>query len=360
VLRASHKLAARPSGLGLLRLVHDTVRATEMLCRDLPGALRGIGAEAVIADSMEPAGGLVAEALGLPFVSVASALPINREPAIPLPFVGWPYDPSERGLTRNRGGERVSEVLLLEQRRAVARHAARFGLARKERLEDCLSPLAQISQTVASFDFPRQALPPHFHHVGPLRPAGPDEAELPYAVSPDRHFIFASLGTLQGGRGSIFRAVARACRAVDAQLLVAHCGGLTPHQAERLGATWVTDFAPQRAVLARATVAVTHAGLNTALDALSFGVPMLAIPLAFDQPGVAARIVHHGVGERLSPVFLRAGPIEAALRRLIADPAYRSRAEAIGADIAHAGGVTLAAEIIMEAVATRRPVLAGA
>jgi zeaxanthin glucosyltransferase len=43
---------------------------------------------------------------------------------------------------------------------------------------------------------------------------------------PGRPFVFASLGTLQGQRFGLFRRIAKACRRLDAQLLVAHCGGL--------------------------------------------------------------------------------------------------------------------------------------
>ena len=40
----------------------------------------------------------------------------------------------------------------------------------------------------------------------------------------------------------------------------------------------------------RASVCITHAGLNTVLESLAQGVPQVAIPVTVDQPGVAARI----------------------------------------------------------------------
>jgi UDP-glucoronosyl and UDP-glucosyl transferase len=44
-------------------------------------------------------------------------------------------------------------------------------------------------------------------------------------------------------------------------------------------------------------VALTHAGANTVLESLSAGVPMIAIPIGFEQPGMAARVAYQGVGE---------------------------------------------------------------
>ncbi len=346
--------AAHPRGpLGLWRTIRDVASTTDMLCQTLPEALLRIGAEVVIADQMEAAGGLVAEYLGLPYVSLACALPINRDPLVPLPFLPWGYDASERGIKRNRGGERVSDILMRAHARVILHHARNFGLAPRTSLADCLSPYAQISQTVAGFDFPRRSLPAHFHHVGPLRLPGSDTSPLELALDPQRPFIFASLGTLQGGRMAVFKAIAKACQALDVQLLIAHCGLLDARQVRTLesdGATWVTDFAPQRAVLSRATLAITHAGINTALDALSCGVPMLALPIAFDQPGVAARIEHAGAGERLSPRRLSAAKVKETLERLLGDNRYRLSARALSEEIRHAGGVTRAADIVEAAV----------
>ncbi|WP_312798167.1 glycosyltransferase, partial [Tianweitania sp.] len=120
-------------------------------------------------------------------------------------------------------------------------------------------------------------------------------------IARDRPFVFASLGTLQGHRFNLFQRIARACRTLDVQLMIAHCGGLTPTQAGRLDADWVVDRVDQKAALARADVVITHAGLNTVVDALSATVPMLCIPLAFDQPGMAARVRQAGVGEARQP-----------------------------------------------------------
>ena len=41
---------------------------------------------------------------------------------------------------------------------------------------------------------------------------------------------------------------------------------------------------------------ITNAGLKTALQSLSFVVPMVAIPIANNQPGVAVRATWSGRG----------------------------------------------------------------
>jgi UDP-glucoronosyl and UDP-glucosyl transferase len=52
----------------------------------------------------------------------------------------------------------------------------------------------------------------------------------------------------------------------------------------------VVNNAPQLELLKKASMCITHAGFNTLLEALTQGVPQIAIPVTNDQPGVAARI----------------------------------------------------------------------
>ncbi|WP_075215270.1 glycosyltransferase [Mongoliimonas terrestris] len=357
--------AARPGGpLGIRRVVADMVEATDLLAAQAPDVLRRIGADAVVADQMEPAGPLVAAYLGLPFVSVACALPVEREPAVPLPVLPFDYDPSPRGLSRNRIGERINTLLMRPHEAEVARWADRLGVPPRRALHEGLSPLAGIVQLVRRFDFPRTALPAHVHHVGPFRATEGDAVPLPADLQrflvdevDGRPLVFCSLGTLQGGRLGLFQTVAKAARRAGAATLVAHCGLLSAAEAARIGADRVVAFAPQRAVIARAAVVVTHAGLNTVMDALSFGVPLLALPIAFDQPGMAARIRHARVGLSVDPRRATVRRIEAALRTLLADPGWRGRAASFAADIAAAGGAERAADIILAAVRGRAPVL---
>ncbi|NDW03534.1 glycosyltransferase [Jiella pacifica] len=348
------RLIARAAGggtpLAVLRTVRDAARLTEDLCREAPALCRELDVTAMVGDQMEPAAGLIARHLGLPLVSVASALPVHDDPTVPLPFLGWPYDPSETGLKRNRGGVTVAGLLLARQKKTIVRWANVFDLPGIATLGDCLSTTCQISQLADGFDFPRQPSPIR-HAVGPIRRRGLDEAGLPIRRDPARPLVFVSFGTLQGHRLRLFRKIAKACQRVGADCVVAHCGGLTEAEAATIGARLVTDFVPQRAMLAEADVCVTHAGMNTVLDALEAGTPMLAIPMAFDQPGIAARIVHHGVGLRLTRGHLSTRSIAACLERLLRMSSFTDNVLRIGRDIQRSGGVKLAGDIIERAVA---------
>lgn len=340
---------ARIRGLiGLGGVTSGMIRFTDMFCREAPAALRRIGADALIVDQLEAGGGLVAEHLGLPFASVAAALPINREPGVPPPYVGWRYDPSEKGLKRNRGGWRVTDFLLRRLGDSIERNARRLGLRPRRRLEDCLSPLLQISQMVASLDFPRRDLPAGFRYTGLLRRGAPEPFELPPGDA--RPLVFCSLGTLQGSRSGLFRKVAQACAMLDLRLLLTQGGLGRIGPGERLpGNPLVRDWVPQEAVLAQADMVVCHGGINTVLEPLAAGLPMVLMPLAFEQSGIAARLEQAGVARIVSR---SASPrrLAEAIFEVRSVPAYRERAAAVRREMAEAGGVGRAADLIYAAL----------
>src|SRR5262249_19321941 len=94
---------------------------------------------------------------------------------------------------------------------------------------------------------------------------------------------------------------------------------------------------------------ITHAGLNTALESLACGVPMVAIPIGYDQPGVAARIAYHGVGEFLEIEKLSVERLRQLIEQVVQGPRYREKARWFQKVIAQTRGLDLAAELIEQA-----------
>ena len=212
---------------------------------------------------------------------------------------------------------------------------------------------------------PRRKIPPQFHYIGSLasnRQVNTDSS-FPWDRLDGRPLIFASLGTVPNPASvPVFRKIAEACIGVDAQLVIAL--GKWNEQSEKSqaglgklpGDHVVVDFAPQLKLLDRAALLITHAGVNTVLEALSRGVPMVALPWRVDQPGMGARIVYSGTGLRGS--FTRSSPAEirGMVRRVLGDDSFRRRAVEMGDKLAAAGGAERAAQIVEQALTTGRPV----
>jgi MGT family glycosyltransferase len=115
----------------------------------------------------------------------------------------------------------------------------------------------------------------------------------------------------------------------------------------------VVNRAPQIELLKQAQLCITHAGLNTTLEALAHGVPLVAIPVGFDQPGVAARIAHHGVGEFIGiDETLSVDRLEVLIRKVLGDSSYREMARYFEEVIAQSNGLEVAATLVEKAYKT--------
>ncbi len=124
------------------------------------------------------------------------------------------------------------------------------------------------------------------------------------------------------------------------------------------GSPIVVPYAPHQQLIERASLIVTHAGMNTVLGALSSGVPLVAIPVTNEQPGIATRVARTGAGEVVPLARLSVPKLKAVIQRVLTEDSYKNNASRLQEAICRAGGVNRAADIIEQAISTGKPVLA--
>ncbi len=318
--------------------VEGARQSTENICLHAPDALKKNNIDLVLADQNEPGAGTAAEHLGLPFVSLCPSLPLNREPGIPPPFVGWSYTRSPWGLFRNAVGIRAADLLIGPINNTLNRFRAKWKLPALRGPDDSFSKLAQLSQMTQDFDFPRHRLPDTFHYLGPwLDAKQPEPVEFPYARLDGRPFVYASFGTLQPGAAKQFEKIADACHRLNLQLVLA-AGKAAEALGKLPGNPIVVSYAPQLELLPKCALAVTHGGMNTVMQALRFGKPMLAIPQTHDQPGIAARLAFTGAGLVLTDKQPDVSSIEQGLKEIRASSLFTEAAQRLRGSIELAGG----------------------
>ncbi|NEO70084.1 glycosyltransferase [Moorena sp. SIO3H5] len=332
----------------------------KILLRDAPEVIKAAGIEVLLVDQASPEGGTIAEYLDIPFVTVCAAVILNREISIPPFFKSWNYDPSWWGLLRNRVGYAPLDLIVIQSLKTVVNeYRKQWNLSPYNKPNQNYSQLAQLSQQPAEFEFPRRKLPSCFHFTGPYsNPASREAAPFPYEKLTGQPLIYASMGTLQNRLLWIFKMIAEACVGLDAQLVITLGGAASPESLPEFpGNPIVVGYAPQLELLKKATLTITHSGMNTTLESLSNGVPMVAIPIANDQPGVAARIAWTGTGEVIPVGKVRVEKLQKAIKRVLTEDSYKKNALRLQEAIRRAGGVSRAADIIEQVVATGKPVL---
>ena len=215
--------------------------------------------------------------------------------------------------------------------------------------------VAVVSQTPKEFDLPGIPWSSRFHYAGPFFDgAGRDSISFPWERLDGRPLVYASLGTLVNGLDSIYKTILPAVgRVSEIQVVLAKGNNI---QLAELGPipsnVIVVDQAPQIELLKRATLCITHAGLNTALESIACGVPMVAIPIGYDQFGVATRIVHHGVGESLGVDDLSIEALHTLIEKVLYTHSYREKAQYFKKIIVQRRGLGVAAESIEHAFET--------
>ena len=107
---------------------------------------------------------------------------------------------------------------------------------------------------------------------------------------------------------------------------------IRPSSARSPTSGWSGRSCPRSPCVQHAALAITHGGNNGVTEALSAGVPLLALPFSTDQFAVAADLERTSLGRALDPNRASADEIAAAADALLAGPAA-VRADALGAEL---------------------------
>ncbi len=353
VKRVTEELGHLKGRRGLAFTIQTLCNAIEGTVTDAPAAIREAGVNALVLDQFEMTGSTLAEHLQLPYVHLANALIANTEASVPPFTVGWGIGGGPLALLRNRTAHALTRRLMRPVRERINAQRRAWGLQPfGEFINERFGRGPQISQQPPGFEFPRRELPTNFHFVGPLHSlATRTDTAFPWERLDGRPLIYASMGTLQNRLAWAFRAIAEGCATLNAQLVLSLGGALDPTEFAGLpGDPIVVRYAPQLMLLQRAAVCITHAGLNTVLESLTHGVPMMAIPVTNDQPGVAARLRWTGSGEVVPLKKLNAAAVTKTVSNLLTNSRYGDHARKLQAEIGGLQPLQRASEIVESVV----------
>jgi MGT family glycosyltransferase len=272
----------------------------------------------------------------------------------PLSTFGWPHEKTAAALVRNRDGVKRIVQIMQNANSEVRAQADSAGLKVDwDDLSSTLSPLAFITQVPKAFDFESSHWPRHFHHTGPFHDGqGREALDFPWDRLTGEPLIYASMGTILNGRVDVFRTIVAALAKNPGLQLVLSVGDqINPDEVGPVPKNAIiVKRAPQLELLKQASACLTHSGLNTVLESLAQGVPQVAIPVTFDQPGVAARIAHHKTGVVTSLDKLTPAHLSALVNQVLEDSTYRSNARRMQKAIADANGLSVAADLVDQAL----------
>ncbi|XP_070765773.1 UDP-glucuronosyltransferase 2B20-like [Enoplosus armatus] len=171
-----------------------------------------------------------------------------------------------------------------------------------------------------TFEFPRPTMP-NVIYIGGFqgKPSKPLPSDLEEFVqsSGEHGVVVMTLGTLLGDLGpEISEIIASAFSNLPQKVVWRHIG----KRPITLGNnTMLVEWLPQNDLLGhpKTKVFVTHGGTNGIYEAIYHGVPVLGIPLIFDQYDNMVRMKARGVGEIVEVTALDVESLTSALKNIL-------------------------------------------
>ncbi|SES48786.1 glycosyltransferase [Actinokineospora terrae] len=282
--------------------------------------------DVVVVDQQAFAGALVAQEVGLPWVTSASTSAELADPLAGMPRVAAWVREQQRGL-RVRHGVEGDDDLRFSPYSVVV-----------------FSTVELAGEPVVAVADPR--------YVGPSL-AARRPVEFPWArLRPDTPVVLVTLGTTNSEAGGRFLAeCALALGDFPAvQGVVVDPGGCLAAS----GDVVVVASAPVLDLLPLTAAVICHGGHNTVCETLAHGVPLVVAPIRDDQPALADQVVAAGAGLRLRFDHARAEDITAALRTVLTDPAFTRGATRVRTSFHQAGGAHAVVSRLEDLIAPSR------
>lgn len=296
--------------------------------------IRRLPTDAVLSIDLLVGCALAAEVAGIPHAILSPHISIRPLPGMP---------PAASGLTPPRTeAERAAvdaatdTIVLAMERSRPALNAARraFGLAPVTTAFAHYEQAERVLLAVShAFDFDGAVLPANYRYIGPLldEPVWSRGARTLWSGA-GRPRILVAGSTGAQNQTDLLRRIVRAVGTVEAETIVTTGPNVEARDLDAPDTIRVVATASHDALMTEADLVVCQGGHGTVSRALLHGVPLLVIPLARDQTDNAARIALRGAGLRL-PATASADEIAAAVRRLLAEPGFRTAAGGLGAAV---------------------------
>jgi MGT family glycosyltransferase len=217
---------------------------------------------------------------------------------------------------------------------------------------------AYLQLSVPSFEFPRK-LPPTVHFVG-TPPIIPNQAPVPSwagDIDRTRKVVLVTQGTVANHDFGLLVAPALQALADEPDLLVVVTTGGRPIDTIPCAIpsnARVASYLPFEWILRKADVFVTNGGYGSVNQAMSYGIPIVGAGLTEDKADVNARIAWSGVGINLATNQPDPKVLRGAVRAVLEQPAYRTRAASMADEFDKRDTRALIVRIINEAATGKK------
>lgn len=287
-------------------------------------------------DGFAAIGPMLAAKLAVPMVGLMPSMAFNEH-----------YDLRDMVL---RGGFAEDETLdrgMAALAEAQAEFRASLGLAEPATQVLALGPIAPLNLVFVprEFQIAGDSFDGRFRFLGPAlgSRAAVKGWEPPVDGSP---VLFISLGTAFNDRADFYAQCVEAFG--NSRWHVVMAVGSRVELPEVPANFEVAAHFPQPAVLAAATAFLSHTGMNSTLESLYYGVPLVSVPQMPEQAVNGGRVVELGLGRQLDPGATTAQLLRDTVEEVASDPVIRANVTKFGEQLRSVDGPALGADALEE------------
>jgi UDP:flavonoid glycosyltransferase YjiC (YdhE family) len=222
-----------------------------------------------------------------------------------------------------------------------------------------LSRYLVLSPVPPSYRDPGFPLPRTAHSFRPVaEPAAEPAPPWLADVGSDRPVVYVTLGTVFNVEsGDLFSRVLAGVSELPVDVVVTVGRDVDPGELHpQPPNVHVERYVPQAHVLPRCSLVVSHGGSGSVLGALTYGLPMVLIPMGADQPHNARRCEALGVARVLDAMRATPNEVRDAVAAVLADATYTRAAEHLRDELAALPGPDHAVMLLERLAAERRPI----
>lgn len=280
---------------------------------------------------------------GAPWVRIMSCNPLEmKDPALPPTFSGYPADDPRAWAEFQNEYERTHRATW-ESYNAFVVQSGAPPLPDLEFIHESASLNLYVYPHEA--DYEREVpLGPTWHRLDSSVRATEGPWDVPAELGGKGGLVYLSLGSLGSADIDLMKRLVSVLADTPHRYVVSK--GPRADELDLPDNMWGADRLPQTSIIPKVDLVITHGGNNTTTEAFHFGVPMIVMPLFWDQYDNAQRVSETGAGVRLDTYGFEDDELRSAVDGLLSDQGLRDRMASAGTRIRATQGTRVAADLI--------------
>ncbi|MGM5630454.1 glycosyltransferase [Apibacter raozihei] len=308
------------TGLEILKLALEQtyVPLAKIMMPGLKNVIENFKPDVIINDGITFAGGLAAYLYNIPYATTMTSPPeVMGNPDMAPKVAEWAYNQIS-GLQKYFGIEEKEHLIVSSKLSLIFTSEEFAGITSTEPCNKFIGPVLGRPDN-SSFDW-----------------------ESINKISNPK--IFVSIGTvLTDIRKDFFTKLIDAFKDKDVTIIAS----VDPELFEKWPDNFIVQkYLPQIQLLPHMDAVICHGGFNTINESLMNSLPMVVIPLAYDQFYNASLVENSGSGIRLRYKRMKKNDLENSVLEVLNNNEYRQNAERIKQTFIKAGGNTKAVELL--------------